>query len=80
MAPTQSTLAPCDSRSMLLAKMRAPSGQGAVKAALRGLSLHLVSDSYGAVQAVRLARDAYNQRQKVRFKMGVSVCHSSTLV
>ena len=63
MAPSQSTLAPCDSRAMLLAKMTAPSGQAATKAALRSLAMHLVSDSYGEVNALRWARDAYNARR-----------------
>ena len=62
MAPVQSSLAPCDSRTMILNKLFGPSDQQSVQAAMRELRQFLVNDSYGAVQTVRMARDAYNAR------------------
>ena len=55
--------APCDSRSHILAKL-GPFAEGSSQA-IETLAQYLVSDSYGDVAHVRIARDAYNSRPGV---------------
>ena len=63
MAPAHSSLASVDARSFILNKLLSPpSSASQAKKAFDHLSGCLVTDSYGAVQNVRFARDAYNSR------------------